>query len=93
MTDDRYWINYAKDNMWNYFRRRGMVFVDGKPLEQVDSPSALAGLSPRSLSFFSDIRWTPLFQEFSPYAGKVRVSGTIRHCILGWQMTMTRRST
>ncbi|WP_263418166.1 right-handed parallel beta-helix repeat-containing protein [Terriglobus albidus] len=73
VTDDRYWINYAKDNMWNYFRRRGLVFVDGKPLEQVESPSALAGLSPRSLSFFSDIRWTPLFQEFSPYAGKVWV--------------------
>ncbi len=73
VTDDRYWINYAKDNMWNYFRRRGIVFVDGKPLEQVESPSALAGLSARSLSFFSDIRWTPLFEEFSPYAGKVWV--------------------
>lgn len=73
VTDDRYWINYAKDNMWNYFRRRGMVFVDGKPLEPVESPSALAGPSPRSLNFFSDIHWAPLFQEFSPYAGKVWV--------------------
>jgi hypothetical protein len=70
VTDDRYWINYAKDNMWNYFRRRGMVFVDGKPLEPVESPSALAGPSPRSLNFFSDIHWAPLFQEFSPYSGK-----------------------
>jgi hypothetical protein len=70
VTDDRYWINYAKDNMWNYFRRRGLVFVDGKPLEPVESPSALAGPSPRSLNFFSDIHWAPLFQEFSPYAGK-----------------------
>ncbi len=70
VTDDRYWINYAKDNMWNYFRRRGMVFVDGKPLEPVESPSALAGPSPRSLNFFSDIHWKPLFEEFSPYAGK-----------------------
>jgi len=70
VTDDRYWIDYAKDNMWNYFRRRGLVFVDGKPLEPVESPSALAGPSPRSLNFFSDIHWAPLFQEFSPYAGK-----------------------
>lgn len=70
VTDDRYWINYAKDNMWNYFRRRGLVFADGKPLEPVESPSALAGLSPRSLNFFSDIHWAPLFQEFSPYAGR-----------------------
>ena len=71
VTDDRYWINYAKDNMWNYFRRRGLVFVDGKPLEPVESPSALAGPSPRSLNFFSDIHWAPLFQEFSAYTGKV----------------------
>jgi len=70
VTDDRYWINYAKDNMWNYFRRRGLVFVDGKPLEPVPSPSELAGPSERSLSFFSDIHWAPLFKEFSPYAGK-----------------------
>jgi hypothetical protein len=73
VTDDRYWINYAKDNMWNYFRRRGMVFVDGKPLEPVESPSALAGPSPRSLNFFSDLHWAPLFQEFSSYTGKVWV--------------------
>ena len=73
VTDDRYWINYAKDNMWNYFRRRGLVFVDGKPLEPVESPSELAGPSPRSLNFISDIHWAPLFQEFSPYAGKVWV--------------------
>lgn len=73
VTDDRYWINYAKDNMWNYFRRRGLVFVDGKPLEPVESPAALVSPSLRSLNFFSDIHWTPLFQEFSPYAGKGRV--------------------
>ena len=71
VTDDRYWINYAKDNMANYFRRRGLVFVDGKPLEPVEAPSGLAGPSPRSLNFFTDLHWTPLFQEFSPYAGKV----------------------
>jgi hypothetical protein len=28
---NRSWINDAKEDMANYFRRRGMVFVDGKP--------------------------------------------------------------
>lgn len=73
VTDNRYWINYAKDNMWNYFRRRGLVLVDGKPLEPVESPSALAGPSPRSLNFSNDIHWSPLFAEFEPDAGKVWV--------------------
>ncbi len=68
---NRYWINYAKDNMATYFRRRGLVFVDGRPLEPVESPMNLAGPSPRSLNFWSDVRWSPLFEEFSPYAGKV----------------------
>jgi parallel beta-helix repeat protein len=70
---NRYWIDYAKDNMSNYFRRRGLVFVDGKPLEPVESSTELAGPSPRSLNFFSEVHWSPLFQEFSPYAGKVWV--------------------
>ena len=68
---NRYWIDYAKDNMATYFRRRGIVFVDGKPLEPVELSTQLAGPSPRSLNFFSDVHWSPLFQEFSPYAGKV----------------------
>jgi hypothetical protein len=68
---NRYWINYAKDNMANYFRRRGIVFVDGHPLEPVEIASDLAGPSPRSVNFFSEIHWSPLFQEFQPYAGKV----------------------
>jgi parallel beta-helix repeat protein len=68
---NRYWISYAKDNMANYFRRRGMVFVDGKPLEPVEGSSQLAGPSRDSLNFFSDVHWSPLFQEFSPYAGKL----------------------
>ena len=68
---NRYWINYAKDNMANYFRRRGIVFVDGHPLEPVETASDLAGTSPRSVNFFSEIHWSPLFQEFQPYAGKV----------------------
>ena len=68
---NRFWINYAKDNMATYFRRRGMVFVDGKPLEPVEGANELAGPSPRSLNFFSEVHWSPLFKEFSPYAGKV----------------------
>src|SRR5271157_4906473 len=68
---NRYWIDYAKDNMSTYFRRRGLVFVDGKPLEPVELSVQLAGPSPRSLNFFSEVHWSPLFQEFSPYAGKV----------------------
>ena len=68
---NRFWINYAKDKMANYFGRRGIVFVDGKPLEPVEGSAQLAGPSPQSLNFFSDVRWSPLFKEFSPYAGKV----------------------
>ena len=68
---NREWINYAKDNMANYFRRRGLVFVDGRPLEPVELASELAGPPAGSMNYFSDIHWTPLFQEFSPYAGKV----------------------
>ena len=67
----RTWLRYAEDNMGTYFRRRGMVFVDGKPLEPVETPMELAGPSPRSMNYFTDIHWTPLFKEFSPEAGKV----------------------
>ena len=31
------WLRYAQDNMATYFRRRGLVFVDGKPLEPVET--------------------------------------------------------
>jgi hypothetical protein len=68
---NRFWIDYAKDNMATYFRRRGLVFVDGVPLEPVESSSDLAAPSTQSLNFFSVIHWTPLFKEFQPYAGKV----------------------
>ncbi len=68
---NRYWINYARDNMATYFRRRGLVFVDGRPLEPVESPTNLAAPSTRSLNFWSEVKWSPLFEEFSPYAGKV----------------------
>jgi len=68
---NREWLRYAQDNMETYFRRRGLVFVDGKPLEPVELSSELAGPSPRSMNYFTDVRWKPLFKEFSPYAGKV----------------------
>jgi hypothetical protein len=68
---NRFWIDYAKDNMATYFRRRGLVFVDGLPLEPVESPTDLAAPSKQSLNFFSSIHWSPLFKEFQPYAGKV----------------------
>jgi hypothetical protein len=68
---NREWLKYDRDNMATYFRRRGLVFVDGKPLEPVELPGELAGPSPRSMNYFTDVHWTPLFKEFSPEAGKV----------------------
>jgi len=65
------WLRYSEDNMSTYFRRRGLVFVDGKPLEPVENPMELAGPSPRSMNYFTEIHWKPLFKEFSPEAGKV----------------------
>jgi parallel beta-helix repeat protein len=68
---NRFWIDYAKDNMATYFRRRGMVFVDGLPLEPVESASDLAAVPTQSLNFFTTVHWSPLFKEFQTYAGKV----------------------
>jgi len=65
------WLRYAQDNMSTYFRRRGLVFVDGHPLEPVETPQELAGPSPRSMNYFTEVHWTPLFKEFQPEAGKV----------------------
>ncbi|HXS75188.1 MAG TPA: right-handed parallel beta-helix repeat-containing protein [Terracidiphilus sp.] len=64
------WLRYAEDNMATYFRRRGLVFVDGHPLEPVETASDL-GNSTRSLNYFKKIFWAPLFKEFQPDAGKV----------------------
>jgi hypothetical protein len=68
---NRFWLRYAEDNMATYFRRRGLVFVDGHPLEPVENANELAGASQRSLNFFSNIHWFPLFKQFQPEAGKV----------------------
>ena len=42
---NRNWFRYAKDNMATYFRRRGLVFVDGQPLEPVETASDLGNPS------------------------------------------------
>jgi hypothetical protein len=78
---NREWLRYAQDNMATYFRRRGLVFVDGKPLEPVELASELAGPSPRSMNYFTDIHWKPLFKEFSPEAGKawIETNGMTLH--------------
>lgn len=39
---DRLFIEYEKTNMTTYLNRRGMVFVDGKPLKQVPLYNGLA---------------------------------------------------
>ncbi len=39
---DRLFIEYDKTDMTTYLNRRGMVFVDGKPLYQVQLPNQLA---------------------------------------------------
>ena len=60
---DRFWMNYKVISMAPYFRRRGMVFVDGKPLEPMDSYNDLFALSVGSTNNYEDIQWHPLFDE------------------------------
>jgi hypothetical protein len=67
---DRYWLNYKTINMAPYFRRRGMVFVDGRPLDQVEMYRELAGATGRSLSAYSDAKSEPLFAEIGGTGGK-----------------------
>ncbi len=42
MLHDRSYLQYQKVNMKPHFKRRGMVFLDGHPIEQVLSPVELA---------------------------------------------------
>ena len=75
------WLRYAEDNMATYFRRRGLVFVDGHPLEPVETASDL-GNPTRPLNYFNKkLLWAPLFKEFQPEAGKVWIepSGMTLH--------------
>ena len=67
---DRFWMNYKVISMAPYFRRRGMVFMDGKPLEQVDSYNDLFGGSGRSTNNYEDLQWQPLFDELGGAGGK-----------------------
>ena len=69
----KYWLRYSEDNMLTYFRRRGLVFVDGHPLEPVEGANDLGAVSQRSLNFFTNQHWSPLFKEFQPEAGRVWV--------------------
>jgi hypothetical protein len=41
LIHDRTYIEYDKTDMTTYLNRRGMVFVDGKPLKQVPSPGGI----------------------------------------------------
>ncbi|MEO8598164.1 MAG: right-handed parallel beta-helix repeat-containing protein [Candidatus Solibacter sp.] len=73
VIEDRYWLNYGSIDMAPYFRRRGMVFVDGKPLEPVEGFGQLIADSTRSLNFFSEVSWSPLFTELGGAGGKLFV--------------------
>lgn len=66
----RYWLNFKVINTAPYFRRRGTVFVDGKPLEPVDQYSDLFGPSGRATSYYDDMPARPLFDEMGGSAGK-----------------------
>ena len=76
VIQDRYWLNYARIDMTPYFRRRGMVFVDGKPLDPVDLFGGLIAVSTRSLNFTSDVHWYPLFDEIGGAGGKLLIENT-----------------
>jgi len=73
---DRFWMNYKVISMAPYFRRRGMIFVDGKPLEQMDSYNELFATSAQSTNNYEDIRWHPLFDEIGGAGGIVIMSQT-----------------
>ena len=67
---NRFWMKYGDINMTPHLRKRGMIFVDGKPLEQVDLFSELVANSPTSLNAYRSDFWAPVFEELTGYAGK-----------------------
>jgi hypothetical protein len=67
---DRYRMNFKIINMAPYFRRRGMIFVDGKPLEQMDGYYDLFGMTDRSINYYEELHWQPLFGEIPGAGGK-----------------------
>lgn len=82
---DRYWLKYQEINMAPFFRRRGMVFVDGKPLEQMELYRELYNTGSRPLNAYSeDYVWNPIFEEMTGSAGKfwIENNGLKIHLIL-----------
>jgi hypothetical protein len=77
----RYWLNFKVINTAPYFRRRGTVFMDGKPLEPVDQMSDLFGSSGRATSYYEDTPARPLFDEMGGAGGKfwVELQGNTIH--------------
>jgi hypothetical protein len=67
---NRFWLNFKVVNTAPYFRRRAMMFVDGKPLEQVDQAGDLTATTARATSYYVDIPWRPLFDEIGGAGGK-----------------------
>lgn len=67
---NRFWMKYGDINMTPHLRKRGMIFVDGKPLEQVDLFSELVANSSTSLNAYKADFWSPVFKEMTGYAGK-----------------------
>ncbi|HOK46723.1 MAG TPA: right-handed parallel beta-helix repeat-containing protein, partial [Bryobacteraceae bacterium] len=67
---NRYWLNFKVINTAPYFRRRGMVYADGKPLEPVDQYVDLFGPSGRATSYYDNIPPKPLFDEMGGSAGR-----------------------
>jgi hypothetical protein len=67
---NRFWMKYGDINMTPHLRKRGMIFVDGKPLEQVDLFSELVSNSLNSLNAYRADFWSPAFKEMTGYAGK-----------------------
>lgn len=66
----RYWLNFKVVNTAPYFRRRGMIYVDGKPLEPVDQFNELFGPTGRATSYYGDTPARPLFDEMGGSPGR-----------------------
>lgn len=71
VLQDRYWLDYKTIDMAPYFRRRGMVFVEGKPLEPVDQYRQLGGdKNIRPVSAFDNRVAGNLFDEMGGGGGR-----------------------
>ena len=91
---DRYLLNFKVISMSPHFRRRRMIFVDGKPFEQMDGYNDLFGTTGRSTNYYEELHWQPLFGELprdrigpgggappsQPNGSHVVRGNTIPHC-------------